>query len=132
MKKIIRMLLFSAIALYLTSLWNHGFEVKISTWPFISSVIAIAVLYYIIKPISKIVLLPFNLLTFGLVSVLVYSFLFYLIAVQSSVISINSWTFQGVSLYFINIPKTQISSLFNIVLSSLSISYIIRTLEKII
>ena len=68
MKGIFRMFIFSAIPLYLTSLWNVGFVVSNDPSIFIRSVILIAIAHYLIVPISKIILLPLNILTFGLVS----------------------------------------------------------------
>ncbi|QQG43865.1 MAG: phage holin family protein [Candidatus Roizmanbacteria bacterium] len=132
MKRLLRMFIFSAFALYITSLWNEGFIIKFEIYSLLVLILAIVLLYYIVKPLTKIILFPLNILTFGLVSLAVYCFLFYIIASQSSVIIINSWIFHGGSYLGVNLAKMNISYVQNIVLSSLSVSFIISLLEKIL
>lgn len=132
MKKIIRMIVFSGAALFITTLWDKGFTLNYDKIPFLLTIIAVALLYYIIRPLSKIVLLPLNIITFGLISLVVYSFLFYIVASQFSMIHVRAWTFPGVSFAGIIVPKLAISYMVNIVLSSMSVSFIINMLEKLI
>lgn len=132
MKTIPRTVIFSALALYLTSLWDKGFVLKFEAVPFILTSIAVAILYYVIRPLTKIVLLPFNILTFGLVSLLVFCFLFYIITSQFSIVQIKDWVFPGLTLLGFHLPKMSISYLQNIALSSLSVSFIIGILERLI
>lgn len=132
MKKLFRMVVFSAIAIYLTSLWNKGFIIHSDWQAFLKAAIIVALVYYLIIPITKIILLPFNILTLGLVSTLVYFFLFYFFTNKFNLIQINPWVFSGISFLGINIQKVNISSLGNIILSSLSVSTIISFLERIL
>lgn len=132
MKHISRMFVFSAVALIVTSLWNKGFSIPIDTTTFPVIVIFVAILSYIIKPITKLILLPLNLITFGLVSLAVYCLLFYIIASQFQNVHINSWKFDGFTFTGLTIPNLVISRVQNIALSSLSVSVIINMLEKII
>lgn len=126
------MVLFSAAALYITALWNSGFTVRIDVVSFTMSAVVVGVLFYFIKPMTKLVLFPLNILSFGLASFLVFSFLFYLIVTSFSLVMIQSWVFPGVKVLSVTIPKMTISGLQNIILSSLSVSVIIKTLEKIL
>lgn len=110
------------IALYLTSLWNGGFSINFDIWTYVKAALISAAIYYLIRPLAKLVLLPLNILTLGLVSVAVYCLLFYLITSYFSLIAIAGWTFQNY----------EISQTANIFISAISVSTIINLLEHVI
>ena len=132
MKKIFRMIVFPLSAIYITSLWNKGFIIKLDFISLLTAVIVISIIWYILLPISKIVLFPIQILTMGLVSTIVYFLLFYFFVSKFSFIDIKSWVFPGVSLLGIVIAKTQISFIANVFISSLSISSIINLEESLL
>lgn len=132
MKTIIRMLIFSGVSLYLTSLWNKGFIIPSSTLIFIQAMAAFAVVYYLILPLAKLILLPLNIITLGLASFFVFLFALHLVSSLFGFVTITAWTFQGLSWSGIVIQKTSIGYFWNLVLSSLSLSVIIQVLEKLI
>ncbi len=133
MKKIFRMIIFSAIAIYLTSLWNRGFILHFDDWKNIAqAIVAVAVIYYLIIPLTKIILLPLNFLTLGLVSIIVYFLVFYLFFTRFSIIEVKEWVFPGLSIFSVIIPKTVISFLGNCILVSISISFINNLQEKLL
>lgn len=116
------MLFFSSAALFLTTLWNKGFIIDGEIQTYIKAALLVAMIYYLIRPLTKLVLLPLNILTMGLVSVAVYCLLFYFVTDFFSLIEISAWTFQGLS-----ISKTA-----NIFISAISVSTIINLIEHII
>jgi len=132
MKKIFRMIVFPLSAIYITSLWNKGFIIKLDFISLLTAVIVISIIWYILLPVSKIVLFPIQILTMGLVSTIVYFLLFYFFVSKFSFIDIKSWVFPGVSLLGIVIAKTQISFIANVFISSLSISSIINLEESLL
>lgn len=132
MKKIFRMFLFSLVALYVTSVWNKGFLLHSDWTTLLKAAFAVALIYYVIVPVSKIVLLPINLLTLGLASTIVSLFLLYLLSHSFHLIDIKEWTFGGISLLGMTIQKMHISGGWNLVLSSISISVIVQSLEKLL
>lgn len=132
MKRIIRMLIFSALAIYLTSLYNKGFILNNDPKQLLLATLVVSVLFYIINPLAKIILLPINFLTLGLVSLVLYIFLFHFLLNYFSVISIKAWVFPGISVNGFSISKFPISYWFNIGLSAFSVSTIINFLEKLI
>ena len=132
MKKIFRMIVFPLSAIYITSLWNKGFIIKLDFMSLLTAVIVISIIWYILLPISKIVLFPIQILTMGLVSTIVYFLLFYFFVSKFSFIDIKSWVFPEVSLLGIVIAKTQISFIANVFISSLSISSIINLEESLL
>ncbi len=132
MKKLFRMIIFSGVAIFLTALWNKGFIVKSDPMVYLKAALIIAAVYYLIVPASKLVLLPLNLLTFGLVSVIFYAVIFYFLLNRFNLIEIKEWVFPGAKILGIVLGKIKISGTSNIFISSFSISTIINFLEKTI
>ncbi len=132
MKRITRMLIFSGVAIFLTSLWDKGFLVNFHFAVFLKTLVIVAIFYYIVMPITKLILLPINFLTLGLVSTLVYFLLFYFFITRFSLINIKDWNFSGYSLNNFSISKMHIGYLFNVILSSFSLSFIINCLEALL
>lgn len=126
------MMIFAAIALYLTSLWNRGFVVPLTPIGMLKAAACIVVVYYLIVPVSKIILLPLNFITFGFISFLVYLFAMHLMNVAFGFIIIKDWVFGEISLFGLTLQETQISYLGNLVLSSVLLSSIINLLEKLL
>ena len=132
MKKIFRVLVFSGVSIALTAYWNKGFIINKVPVIFLEAVIVIAIVNYLVMPLSKIILLPLNLLTFGLMSFIFYALLLHFISTKFDLLTVKSWIFSGISLLGITIPRQNINYLMNLVLSSLSISVIINILEKLL
>lgn len=132
MKQIFRMVIFSAVAVYITSLWNKGFIVDYNWYIFAKATIIVSLIYYFIAPLIRVILLPLNILTLGLVSFLAYLLVFYILIEYFSVIKITSWIFPGFSWNGISINKMEIGYFTNLILSSLSVSLIINLLESLI
>ena len=126
------MLVFSGVALYLTSLWNKGFLVKMQWDQFIEATLLIAGVCYIVIPIGKALLIPVNFITLGLASVLLYFVVFYFALSHIAFISIRSWQFPGITISGISIKQAFIGYRTNIILASISISSIINFLESIL
>jgi uncharacterized membrane protein YvlD (DUF360 family) len=132
MKKLSRMFIFSTLALFLTSLWNKGFILSSEPKFILEAVILLVVSLYVIIPLSKIVLFPFNIISLGLVSFLLYLFILHIGAQSLHLFTIKNWIFPGLKLGFVSIPKTAVSYLGNLILSSLSLSGIINLLEQLL
>src|SRR3990167_1442371 len=118
MKKITRMLIFSALALYLTSLWNQGFKVNFTPYIFIRTILLIALFYYLVLPISKIILLPVNFITLGLLSSLIYFILFYVFISHFSLVEIKAWKFLGLTFGGLVVKPVEINYITNVANSS--------------
>src|SRR3989339_75981 len=109
MRKIFRMIIFSVVAIFLTALWNKGFVIKADPMIYLKAALIIAAVYYLIVPVSKLILLPLNILTFGLVSIVFYAAIFYLLLNRFGVIMIEEWVFSGAKILGITLGKIKIS-----------------------
>src|SRR3989344_8884144 len=98
MKRITRMLIFSAVALFLTSIWNEGFKVNFNPYIFIRTIFLVALFYYFIAPLAKLILLPINWLTLGFLSSIIYILLFYFFISRLSLVQIKPWEFNGIDI----------------------------------
>jgi uncharacterized membrane protein YvlD (DUF360 family) len=84
-----------------------------------------------VKPLMKVVFLPLNLITFGLFSFVLYIFFLHMLSSSYHLFSILPWQFNGLSFSFASLPKTSISYVSNLVLSSFSLSSIISGLDQL-
>jgi len=132
MKRILKAPIIAAAAIFLTALWNKGFVLPKTIEEFIFAALFITVTVYLLIPLSKIILLPFNLISFGLVSFIFYIFLLHLMSSGFGWIIIKSWHFSGLTIFGLIIPAFNLSYLGNLILSALSITSIINILNKII
>lgn len=132
MKRIFRMVIFSAAALFFTALWNRGFILPSNIGMFVTSVLALAFIIYIIIPISKVILLPFNIITLGLLSFIVFLLIFHFSTYHFHFFVVSAWDFPGFRFLFITLPPAHIPYWGNLVLSSVSISGIINILEQLL
>jgi uncharacterized membrane protein YvlD (DUF360 family) len=131
-KKITRSLLFSALALLVTTYWNKGFIVPIKPDIIAEVILVTAVGYYLIIPVIKIILLPVNFLTFGFASTLVYVLFFYLMDTQINVIDVKQWVYVGFNWQFLTMPPITIPYAQNLLLIAVSVSYVISAAETIV
>lgn len=131
MKRPFRLFIFSCFALFVTAWWNKGFILPQQTLSFLQIALVLTVIFLIINPLAKIVLFPFNLFTFGFFGLALYIFFIHLLSTSYHLFQVTPWSFPGLSFWFITIPKTHLTYLFNLVLSSLSLSSIINVLDQL-
>ena len=132
MKKILRMIIFSGLAIFLTSLWNKGFVIKLDPMIFLKASLLIAAVYYLVLPVSKLILLPLNIISLFLVSIVFYSVILFFLFNRFNLIFVKDWTFSGIKIFHYAVPAMKISQTLNIFVSSFSISTIINLIETII
>lgn len=132
MKKIFKAPIIAAAAIFITAFWNKGFVLPKTIEGFILAAMFITITVYLLIPLSKIILLPFNLISFGLVSFIFYIFLLHLVSSGFGWIMIKAWNFSGFGIFGLSIPAIDLSYLGNLILSALSITTIINILNKII
>jgi uncharacterized membrane protein YvlD (DUF360 family) len=128
-KKLFRMIVFSGIALILTSLIIRGFKPDMSLQPFLLTACALGIFYYVINPLFRIILLPVNLLTLGFISFIVYILLFAFVVNRFGFVIIEPWVFIGGNFFGFLIPTIESNYFLTLVSSSLLYSFFINVLE---
>lgn len=132
MKKILRSIVFSAISLYLTTLIVRGFIVKTDFKSYALAVLILAMVYYFVVPLTKLILLPLNILTLGLISTIAYIFIFNYVISYFGFVSIQSWSFPGANVYGFIIPKLGFNYLGTLITAAILYSGIINLAETLV
>lgn len=105
-KKLIRLYLINVFALWVVSSYIDGFHLSEGFKSLFVVGAGFTALHLIIKPIITMILGPINLLTLGLIGLIVDGALLYLLTIYFPQISITSWTFSGYNLQGIILPVT--------------------------
>ncbi len=132
MKKISRMLIFSGLSIFTLTLFNPSFKVLGDFRNFIYLTILVAIVYYLLIPVLKLIFLPINILTLGFFSFILYVFIFNLAINYLHLASITSWDFPGFSSEFLIVPRLVINEFYNRILSAFYVSFFISLLESIV
>lgn len=128
MKTILRSLLTTAAALFLTSWLVSGFSITKDLYTFALVTVALVLANWFVKPILKIVFMPLNVATFGLFTIVINALILYGITYFLSGITISAWTFPGYEYSGYKIPEIS----FGIIGSYLASGFIIGIITTIV
>jgi putative membrane protein len=129
-KKIARSLILSALAFLVVALFYQGIRYQSLTDLVIAGSI-FALLSQFVKPVLKLLTIPFNLLTFGLFSVFVSIVIIYLVTLIAPGFSIVPFHFQGVNISGFILPSLTVPWLWSAVLASFLIGLAVTALQFI-
>lgn len=124
MKTIIKHYLIDTVSLYLISLVVSGmvFENGIETLLLTGLVLMLTTL--IVRPIINLLLLPINLVTFGLFKWVTYALTLFLVTIIVPGFKITGFAFAGFSSVWISLPPVILSGFFAFVIFSFLISFV--------
>ena len=118
----------NALSLFLVSLLFSGLSI---TGGFVNFLIAgalLAIFATVLDPIVRIVTLPFNILTLGLLSFLTTLAALFVLTIFYSNVGVHAFTFNGISFLGLSIGKIQLSRLLSFVVISATIYFLNRLL----
>jgi len=131
MKYLIRIFLLNVFALWLTAQFVPGVTIA-NTWQTYLEVGAIlSFLMVIVKPILKILFIPINVMTFGILSWFTNVIVVYLLTLITPLIRIEAWRFQGWSMGGFTIPAIDVSYFASLIISTLVLSLISNVLHSV-
>jgi putative membrane protein len=127
-RKAIKYFLINSVTIYLISLAVTGmtFENGITTVALTG--IALTVASLIIKPIINVLLLPINLITFGLFRWVGYAITFYVVSLVVPGFKIVNFVFSGYSSYWISLPPVTLNG----IVAFIALSFIISITSSIL
>lgn len=131
MKHLIRVFLFNVFALWLTSQIVPGLVAPGGWQTILFAGFTLSILMLVVVPILKILFIPINILTFGLLSWLINVIVIYLLTVFVPEIQIREWTFKGGSWAGFVIPAIHFTYVMALVATSFSISIITDVLHYV-
>lgn len=119
-------------ALYLVSQFVQGlkFDGGASTFLLAGAVLALTTM--LIKPLINILLLPLNLITFGLFKWIAHAVSLYIVTLVVPGFSISGFNFLGVESYWFSVPPLVLSGVLAVVVFSFLISFISSLLYSLL
>ena len=124
MKSILRRIFICTFALFLLPLLVHGFNVAGDFWILLWGGVVLAVMFFIIKPVLNLLTFPANIMTLGLFSVFNSALILYLLTVFIGAITIEAFTYPGMDLAGVIIPKLTFNTFLAYIYSAFVLSFI--------
>ena len=131
MKHLIRVFLFNMFALWLVreifpALVIHGGVPMV-----LSASLALTLLMLLVKPLLKILFIPFNFLTFGIAGLFINVVVFYILTLLLPEVEIVSYNFPGFSWEGFVIPSVKFTFISSIIVISLAVTVISHILHGV-
>lgn len=127
-RRAIKYFLISSVTLYLISLVISGLVFENGVNTLILTGIALTVASLIIKPVINILLLPLNLITFGLFRWVGYAVALYIVTLIVPGFKIVNFAFNGLTSYWFSLPAIS----FNGIVAIIAFSFIISITSSIL
>ncbi len=131
MKYFIKSWMFYMVAIWLIKEWIPAFAVVGSWVNILTAGGILAILMLFVKPIIKILFIPINFLTLGLVSWVVNVIVMYLLTLLAPNVSIVPWVYPGLSWQGFSIPQTTISYVPTLIIVTFALTFVTQFLENI-
>jgi len=116
MKHILQSFLFNAFALWLTSQIIPGIQMGGGWQEILFTAFVLSLLMLIVQPLLKILFIPINIMTFGLLSWAVNVIVIYLLTFLVPGVVISAWYFPGFSSNGFTIPGCNVSYIMSLIL----------------
>jgi len=128
MRTIIKHFIIDTITLYLISQAVKGIVFTEGTYTLLLAGLVLMLATNLVRPIINILLLPINLVTFGLFKWVTYAITLYLVTLVVPGFSIGEFVFAGFSSYWFSIPGLSLAG----VLAFIAFSFVISTISSIL
>lgn len=131
MKHIIRVFIYNVFGLWLTSQILPAITIRGNWQVILISGIILSLLMLFIKPLLKILFIPINILTFGLLSWFINVIVIYILTLLVPQVIISAWKFPGITYMGFAVPAYEFNFLLSLILVSLAITFITNLLHNI-
>jgi len=122
MKHLIRHVLFSAISLYVLS-WMFKQVAITDIRTLLLTAIVLSLFMIVVKPIFQVLLLPVNLITFGLFSWIIHIIILFMVDWLVPGFQVGEITIPALNILGISIPAILLSRFWSLLLVSLAVSF---------
>jgi len=129
MKSILRTILFYGIALYIVSQIFRGLKITGGIKTIVIGGAIFALLSLVLRPILKIISLPFTVVTFGLFSFLLNAVILYILTIFVPEIQVHSFTLEKMRFEGFSLPQVSLNSIFAFVFLSAIIGILVWFLD---
>jgi putative membrane protein len=121
MRELLKRVSTNALSLFLVSLLFSGLSISGGVANYLTAGLLLAVFSTVLDPIVRIITLPFNILTLGLLSFLTTLAALFVLTLFYSNVSVNAFTFSGISFLGLSIGKIAFSRVLSFVVISATI-----------
>ena len=129
MRTIFKHFLINTVSLYLISLIVSGIVFGDGTYSLLLTGAVLTVTTLIIRPIINILLLPINLVTFGLFRWVGFAITLYIVTLIVPGFKLFDFAFKGFSSYWFSIPSVTLSGILAFIAFSFLISFVSSVLH---
>ncbi len=130
--RIIKHFLVNIATLYLVSLIVSGITFENGVNTLLLAGVALTIAALIVKPVINLLLLPINLITFGLFRWVGYAIALYLVTIIVPAFKLSNFVFAGLSTYWIAIPALTLTGIIAFIAFSFLISLISSVVDWIL
>ena len=131
MNYLVRMFFFNTFSLWFTSQILPTIVLPEGWQPLLVIGFVLTVLSTVVSPVVKILLIPINVMTLGVLSPLVHTHILYILTILMPEVEIVPWTFPGGSYAGFVIPPINLTFPFALILTSLVIAFFSGLFAKI-
>lgn len=128
MRTIIKHFIIDTISLYLIAQAVNGIVFSEGLYTLLLAGFVLMLATLIVKPIINVLLLPLNLVTFGLFKWVTYAITLYLVTLVVPGFKLGSFLFAGYSSYWFSVPSISLSG----VLAFIAFSFVISSISSIL
>lgn len=123
-KKVARVFLIECFALYLVSRFTSGLDFENGIVSLAITGVSLGIASFLVKPVINVLILPLNLLTFGVFKFLTNAIMLYIVDLVLREFNVGTFHFLGFSNPLLDIPQFSIPAPFSYVGFSLAISLV--------
>lgn len=127
MRGLIKHFIINTATLYIVSIVVHGMVFANGTYTLVLTGAVLMLTNMIVKPIINILLLPINLVTFGLFKWLSYAVTLYLVTLVVPDFKLLDFVFSGYNNYWVSIPALSLTG----ILAFIAFSFLISAISSI-
>ncbi len=131
MKHIVRVFVFNVFGLWFASQLLPTLVLADGWQALFQAGFALSLLMLIVRPLLKILFIPINLITFGLLSWFINVIVIYLLTLFVPSVIIREWTFPGITYLGFVIPSLHVSYMLALIISSLLVTFITNVLHSL-
>lgn len=131
MKYLLRVFLFNSFSLWLVSQILPALSIAGNWQALLFAGLILSLLMLLVAPILKILFLPINILTFGLLSWLINVIVLYLLTFFVPTVSVHAWRFPGGSWQGFSVPALSLSYVPSLILVSFAVAFFSNLLHDI-
>lgn len=131
MKYLVRVFLFNSFSLWFVSQILPALTINGGWQVLLFAGFILSILMLLVAPILKILFIPINIITFGLLSWFINVIVLYLLTVFVSDVSIHAWRFPGYAWAGFTVPPMALSYVVSLILVSLSVTFFSNLLHDV-